>query len=46
MVKMRCNVCNFQFETKEKTEKLFCPNCGEREKIIKEPSAEDLIKEL
>ena len=46
MVKIRCMKCNFSFEAKNNRNEIFCPNCGERENIIKEQSAEELIKKL
>lgn len=46
MTKMRCMNCNFSFESQEGSKSVFCPNCGTKEKVIKEQSAEDLINEL
>jgi DNA-directed RNA polymerase subunit RPC12/RpoP len=39
-----CRNCNYRFESEKNHEGKRCPYCN-REGIIKEPSAEDLIRE-
>jgi len=41
MTKFRCKSCNYSFE--KELEPLLCPNCGEKETVNKEESAEDLV---
>lgn len=44
MVKFICKNCNYRFESELEQIKRKCPYCGQI-KIIKEPTAEDLLKE-
>ena len=44
-MKFVCANCNYRFESDEKQTDKRCSYCGER-KIIKEPQADDLIKDV
>jgi len=46
-MKFVCKNCNYRFESEETGDlkEKKCPYCGER-KIIKEPSANELINEI
>jgi len=46
MIKLRCLRCNFSFDKEENAKIIICPNCGGKEKIIKEQSAEELLDEI
>jgi len=44
-MKFMCTNCNYRFNSEEDQTKKKCPYCGEKN-LIKEPDAEDLIKEV
>jgi DNA-directed RNA polymerase subunit RPC12/RpoP len=44
MKKFVCNECGYRFESETEQTNKKCPYCGSM-KIIKEPSAEDLLKD-
>ena len=44
MAKFRCKKCNYVF--KREFAPKICPNCGEEEKIEKEQSADELLKDI
>ena len=43
MVKWVCVGCNYRFDSQDATE---CPYCGRRDKLEKEPSAEELLTQV
>ncbi|MBI2629033.1 hypothetical protein HYW74_03045 [Candidatus Pacearchaeota archaeon] len=47
MTNFRCKRCNYQFNMQLESNKLprSCPNCGERESVLREQTAQDLLEE-
>lgn len=45
MTKFRCKRCNYQFNVELDRIPRACPNCGERDTIRKEPSADELLND-
>ncbi|MFA6023183.1 MAG: hypothetical protein WC781_03785 [Candidatus Pacearchaeota archaeon] len=43
MTKFRCKRCNYRFESERELMPKSCPNCGERDVVRKEPSADELL---
>ena len=44
MAKFICRDCGYRFESKLEQDRKKCPYCGKM-RIIKEPSAEDLLND-
>ncbi|GBE20430.1 hypothetical protein BMS3Abin17_01171 [archaeon BMS3Abin17] len=44
MVRFACKNCNYRFNSEVNHTEKKCPYCGKKD-VIKEPSAEELLKE-
>ncbi|MBS3091783.1 hypothetical protein J4466_00010 [Candidatus Pacearchaeota archaeon] len=45
MTNFRCKRCNYQFSMQIDKLPRSCPNCGEKETVLKEQTAQDMLEE-
>jgi len=45
MTKFVCKSCNYNFEFEMQRLPKICPNCGDKDSVTKEKTAEELVEE-